>query len=755
MSRKKTLAKWVRVVACRIGRLATRLHIGEKVKTPGEVWGRRPGSYTSGQWIRIDADDTVTVRVNHTEMGQGITTAMSMIVADEAEADWSKIRFEIAFAESVYKNPEYDTQNTVDSASVRSAYADLRKAGAVARETMIAAASKTWRVPVSECRAVKSTVVHETGGRALKYGELAGTAAKLPIPENVCLKNFEDFKLIGQSIPRFDVQDKTHGRIEYGIDMTLPGMLTAVVVHPPVFDSKAESYDPSAAMAVPGVRHVLPIKSGIAVVSDTFWQAQKGAGGLRVTWKKTAGADFDSDSLPRRWRDMSGRKGKIVYKTGNACAELRKSENTVRAVYDLPYQAHAVPEPINCLAHVREDGCDVWAPTQYQDAAQETAAGITGLKYEAITVHTPFVGGGFGRRVAVGYVAEAVTLSKALGVPVKVVWTREEDFKTDCFRPASCNIMEAVPDAEGMPVYWKHKIIGPDHMRRMMPTFVPSIAPYWIPRFLRDIARRLAIPVFGRLLLGDYASQGAHPLVYGVDNVRVSFVLDDPGISIGFWRSVGYSTNVFAVESFIDELAVLAGKDPYEYRRELLKGNTGMRSVLETVAEKAGWHEKPPEGRYRGIAAMDFHGAYLAYVAEVSVAEDGAIRVHRMVCAVDCGIVVNPEIVKAQIEGAVAFGLTAALKSAASFKNGKLEQTNFDKFPILRFDEMPEVRVRILASRRAPQGIGESGVPLVAPAVANAVFAATGIRIRHLPIGSTIISHKRSQKGNRKNGQDR
>jgi len=699
----------------------------KKGKTQGHT-------FAPNAWIRIGRDDTVTLSVHHSEMGQGIMTALPMLVAEELEVDWSQVRTEFAPAAPVYKNPAFKAQMTGGSTSIRTSWEDLRQAGAVARELLIGAAVKTWGVPSSECCAIRGSVVHHSSGRRLSYGELVDRAANLPMPKDVRLKEPSEFKIIGKPMHRLDTSTKVDGSAVFGIDVQMPGLLVATVVHPPVFGAKVMSFDASKAKAVPGVRHVLAIGRGIAVVADTFWQAKKGAEALQVKWGGGKNDDLNSEIIWKHWAELARQKGDVVRNDGNAEEAVVKAAKTLRAVYEVPYQAHATPEPMNCTAHVYKGGCDVWVPTQSQDTTQETAARITGLDYEAVHVHTTFLGGGFGRRIEGDYVAEAVQISKAVKAPVKVIWTREEDIQHDFYRPATYNVFLAGLDSNGWPTAWSHRIVSPAIMDRLIPQFLPSMLPQWIPRPLKNLSAWLAGALVPRFKTDEKATQGAAEMPYAIENVRVEYIKDDPGIPTGFWRSVYHSQNAFAVESFIDEIAASAGSDPYELRRELLRKAPRLRALLDLAADKAGWRQKLPKGIHRGIAVHDYQDTAVAQVAEVSVDPMGKVSVHRVVCAVDCGIVVNPKIVEAQMESAIAFGLTATLKSAVAIRKGRVEQSNFDGFPLLRIDEMPKVEVHIVPSTNPPSGIGETGVPPIAPAITNAVFAATGKRIRKLPI---------------------
>ena len=707
---------------------------GEKVKSGPETWEDSPGAFTPDAWLRIDPDGLVTVRVNHSEMGQGITTGLSMVVAEELDADWSRVVFEIAPAESVYKNPQFNSQMTASSTSLHTSWDILRKAGAAARMMLITAAAQKWGVSPADCETEPGRVVHRKSERESSYGELATAASKVPAPENVSLKRPEDYRLIGRPLPRLDTRAKVEGRAVFGIDVKRPGMLAATVIHPPMIGSQLKSFDSSQALKVPGVRRVLAIDNGLAVVADTFWQAQMGAQSVAAEWDSGRTEALDSARLVDKWAELAKGEGKTVYKTGDPDQALGSAARIVEAVYLLPYQAHATPEPMNCTAHVKEDGCDVWAPTQNQDAVQETAARLAGFKYQDVRVHTTYLGGGFGRRIVADYTAEAVRISKAIKAPVKVVWTREEDMRNDFYRPASYNALTAGLDEKGRLVSWKHILVGPDHMARQLPELAPGMIPYGVPRGIRNAASalfRFAVP---RFVAGKKIIEGAAPLPYSVPNVRVDHVQDDPGLPTGFWRSVAHSQNAFVVECFLDEIVEAAGRDPLDFRLELLGENPSLRSVVELAAEKAGWGKPVPDGIFRGIAAHEFHGVQLCYIAEVSVNQRGRVKVHRMVCALDCGLAVNPKIIRAQISGGVAFGLSAALKSSISLRKGRVVENNFDNFPVLRMNEMPKVEVHIMPSNKPPLGLGEAGVPLAAPVVGNAVYAATKKRLREIPI---------------------
>ncbi len=667
------------------------------------------GPFAPNAWIRVATDDTVTLLIGQSEMGQGVVTSLSMLLAEELEADWKKIRTEFAPADPAYNNPLIGMQATGGSTSVRGAWQPLRKAGAAARALLITAAAETWGVDRATCRAENGVVIHSPSARRLTYGGLVEKAAGLPVPKDVPLKDPKDFRLVGKRTLRLDTPEKVDGRARFGIDVRLPGMLHAVVARCPVFGGKVASFDAGKVKTVRGVHQVVPITSGIAVVANSTWAAMEGRRALQITWDEGPNAALDSDGISKLYAERAGQAGVVARKEGDAAAGLSGAAKKLEAVYEVPFLAHATMEPMNCTAHVRGDACEVWVPTQFQTISRSLAAKITGLPLSSVQVHTTFLGGGFGRRWELDFVAEAVELSKAMGAPVQVIWSREDDMQHDFYRPATYNRLAAGLDAQGFPVAWTHRIVGPSIMSRVFPDFVKNG-------------------------LDRSSVDGAADLPYALPNILVDYVLTQTPVPVGFWRSVGNSQNSFISECFFDELAVAGGKDPYELRRRLLNKSPRHLGVLELAATKAGWGTPLPPGRHRGIAVVSSFGSYIAQVAEVSVAKGGAVRVHRVVCAVDCGSVVNPDTIEAQMESGIVFGLTAALKGAITIGNGRVQQSNFHDYEMLRIHEMPVVEVHIVPSKEAPGGIGEPGTPPIAPAVANAVFAATGKRIRRLPI---------------------
>ena len=703
--------------------------------TQARVKDGRNVAFSPNAWIRISPDDMVTVIVGYSEMGQGVLTALSQIVADELDAEWQAVRYEVAPADRVYKIPVMGSQMTVGSTSISSSWKQLRTAAAEARQILVETAASHWRVPVSECHASKGKVFHDVTERTMSYGQVVAQGIKSKESVEAPLKDHEALGIVGRRIPRLYTPEKATGKAVFGIDVQTPDLLVATVIHAPVIGAKLKSFNATRALALPGMRHVFPISSGLAVVADTFWHAMRGADLVELEWDYDSRLSLSSEDIWSRWRVLANRRGKRLRNDGNALREISMAPRVIQAAYELPFQAHACAEPMNCTAHVQPHRCDVWAPTQTQGIAQFVAARIARLPIAKVYVHTTFMGGAFGRRAA-DLVAEATTVSKIIGRPVKVIWTREEDMRNDFFRPASYHLLKAVIDKKGLPVAWFHRIVGPPTFEGFFRAAVPAILPDWLPKIVRS---SLAMP--GQRFIRQFytpklAVEGAAGIAYDIENVRVEYVRDDPGIPVGPWRSVDYSTNTFAVESFMDEIASASGRDPLDLRLQLLKRSPEFAKVLRLAAENAGWHTAPQMGTSRGFSVHNFHGTAVATVAEVSVESSGRIKVLRVFCAVDCGIVINPAIVEQQISGGIAFGLTATLKSAVTIRDGRVEQTNLDSFPLVTFEEMPEVDVLIVPSSRHPSGIGEVSVPGIAPAVCNAVFAATGKRFRSLPLDS-------------------
>lgn len=665
-------------------------------------------------WLKIGTDGVVTVVVDKSEMGQGVLTALPQMIMEELDGDWTTVKVEQAPAGPQYLNPAFGLQGTGGSTSVSTSMQPLREAGARARAMLIAAAAQEWGIDPSACSTENGYVLETGTRRRLSYGALTVAAATMPVPEAVTLKDPKDFKLIGQSLKRLDLHDKVTGRAGFGIDAHVEGMRVAVVARAPALGATVVSFDAAPALAVPGVEQVVQIGSGVAVVATGYWAATKGREALQVTWSESPMAGVSSAGLSARFRALAAQPGITARHDGDAAAALRGAATRVEATYEAPYLAHATMEPMNCAAWVEADKCTVWAPTQFQSGAgigaQGIAAMLTGLPESAVTVHTTLLGGGFGRRFELDFIIDAVEVSKAITGPVKVIWPREDDVRHDFFRPATCSRLTAGLDAAGQPVAWSQTVVCPSIMSRFT-------------------------QVFGPLPNGVDGSSvdGITDIPYGIPNFHCGWVNAEVGVPIGFWRSVGHSQNAFVAEGFIDELAHAAGADPYEFRRGLLASAPRHRGVLELAASRAGWGTPLPESRARGIAVVHSFGSYVAEVAEVSI-QDGKVRVHRVVCAVDCGMVVNPDIVAAQMESGIVFGLTAALYGRITLEDGRVVEGNFDSYPMLRMHEMPVVEVHIVPSAEAPGGVGEPGTPPIAPAVVNALYALTGQRIRSLPI---------------------
>jgi isoquinoline 1-oxidoreductase beta subunit len=655
-------------------------------------------------WVRIDSDDTVTFTVSESEMGQGVLTSLAMILAEELGADFSKVRSQHAPADA----SKYGDQSTGGSTSVRTNYEKLRKVGAAAREMLVAAAAKRFGVDAGECRAADSIVSHAASGKRARYGELARDAATVPTPDSPRLMDNKDFRIIGKPTRRLDTPSKVNGSAVYGIDVKRPGMMVAQVVHSPYPGGQVASFDASKATQVPGVHQVVQIPTGVAVVAENFWAASKGRAALNVEWSPGAAAKLSNASIDKALRAAVS-KGVPARTEGEPDKVMAKATRKLQAVYRVPYLAHAPMEPLNCTVDLQGDRCEVWVSTQSPTRTQATVAEITGLPKEAVAVHTTMLGGGFGRRSQVDFVTDAAHVAKAVGKPVKVIWTREDDIRGWYYRPVAYNELSGAVDAEGWPSVWIHRIASP------------------------SILEILGVPLKDGI--DGTSIEGAANLPYSIANLRVTCAKTDLPIATWFWRSVGSSQNAYVTECFLDELARLGGKDPLEVRRRLLAGAPRHLRVLETAAEKAGWGSPLPEGRARGLAVHECFGSLVAQVAEVSI-DGGKPRVHRVVCAVDCGDVINPDTIAAQMESGIAYGLSAALHGKIDLAGGKVVQSNFHDYPVLRMPEMPAVETHVVATGDPLGGIGEPGLPPIAPAVCNALLVLTGKPVRALPIGS-------------------
>lgn len=698
---KKSLAGAGMTIAISITPFGSRLFSAQEVKKD---------LFRPNAWIQITPDNIVTVVVNKSEMGQGVYTSLPMILADELEADWKQVRIQAAPARDEYKDPGFGMQLTGGSTSVRHMFEPLRKAGAAAREMLVSAAAQEWGISVSECEAFQGMVRHTKSGRTMTYGQLCEKASKLPIPQNPSLKKESEFRFIGTPMSRLDVADKVNGTAMFGADVFVPEMLYGAISRPPAYGAKAISYDQEAAEKVAGVHKVVGVDRGIAVSANTLDAAWKGKKALNVKWDEGSQPDLNNETLEKSFIQYLDKQGVVARNEGNTKNALSSAAKKIGATYILPYLSHVTMEPMNCTAHVRGDGCDIWVPTQNQSGVLQVAVKVTGLKPEQIHVHTTYLGGGFGRRAETDVVEEALQVSKATGRPVKLIWTREEDIQNDFYRPGNCCKIEGGIDRKGNLMAWSHKVVVPSIFARIFPQMMKSG-------------------------VDPAAVEGISNMEYEIPNLYVEYVRIDTPIPVGFWRSVGSSHNAFTVESFVDELAHAAKKDPLEFRLTHLKNHPRARRVLEVAAEKSGWGRSLKKGQGLGIAYHFSFGSHVAEVAEVSVnKKDGTIKVHRVVCAVDCGAIVNPAIITAQINGAIIMGLSAALKERVVFGKGGVETANFYDYNELRISEVPEIEVHLMKSKEEKGGIGEPGLPPVAPAVANAVFNAIGVRVRNLPM---------------------
>jgi isoquinoline 1-oxidoreductase subunit beta len=675
------------------------------------------GSFEPNIWLKVNSDDTVRIMLTQLEMGQGVMTSMPMLVAEELDMDWAKIKTEWTPADAKYGNPNFGGQQlTAGSNSVRGMWKILRSAGAAARLMLVTAAAQTWSVPESSLTTEKGEVVHKASGRRLKYGALVDKAAALPVPKEATLKEPKNFTLMGKSVPRLDIPEKVNGSAVFGMDVKLPGLLTARVVRCPVFGGKVASFNADKAKAVPGVKHVVQISSGVAVVADNYWTANKGAQALEIVWDEGKLATLNSADIMKKYADLAKQPGKVARNQGNADTALASSPKKFERVFEAPFLAHATMEPMNCTADVKAGSCDVYVPTQGQTASHNAAIAASGLTADKVKIHTTYLGGGFGRRGEADFVTEAVEASKAVGAPVKVVWSREDDMQHDFYRPISYARMQGAVDAAGNATVFTQHLVQQSLMKRLGSLPPPGV---------------------------DFISlEGAANLPYDLPNIKVEYTEQDPGIPFGFWRSVGASFQGFAVEAFIDELATTAGKDPYQFRHDLLGKAPRHRAALDLAAEKAGWGKPLPQGRARGIAVMECFGSILAQVTEVSVDAKGAVKVHRVVCSVDTGWVINPDTIKQQMEGGIIYGLTAALKGEITIQNGRVTQRHFNDYQMIRHPEMPLIEVFIVPSTAEPGGIGEPSTALAAGSLVNAIYAATGKRIYRLPIKPEMLMPK-------------
>ena len=673
-------------------------------------------AFTPNAFIRIGADGQIVLIMPYVEMGQGTYTSIPMLIAEELEVGLDQVQLEHAPPNpKLYANPLLGEQATGNSNAIRGAWKPLREAGATARTMLVAAAAPRWNVDPASCRAQGGEVLHAPTGRRIKYGALAADAARMPVPTNVTLKERKDFNLIGTPAKRLDTPAKVNGTAVYGIDARPAGVKIATLAQSPVFGGRLKSVNDAAALAVKGVRQIVRLDDAVAVVADHMGAAKKGLEALVIEWDDGPHAKLTTAAIAAELEKATLGPGAVAQSEGDADRAMAGAVTRIDAIYQVPFLAHAAMEPMNCTAHVRPDGCEIWVGTQAIVRCQTGAAKTLGLPLEKVVVHNHLLGGGFGRRLEEDGVVRAVQIARHIDGPVKVVWTREEDTQHDMYRPYWFDRLSAGLDAKGTPVAWTHRFAGSSVIARYIP------------------------PAFKDGLDPD-STEGAIDLTYSLPNLRVEYLrVEPPGIPTAFWRSVGPSHTVFVVESFMDELAAAAKQDPVAYRLGLLDKNPRAKAVLALAAEKAGWGRELPARTGRGVALQHVFGSYMAYVAEVEVAKDGAARVRRVVCALDCGTVVNPDTVRAQVESGAMFGITAALYGEITLKDGRVEQGNFDSYQILRMNEAPKVEVHVIDNGDPPGGLGEAGTSLIAPAVANAIFAATGKRLRKMPVDQAAL----------------
>jgi len=691
---------------------------GAQAQTPAPAAAPDPNAF-----VRIGRDNSVTVIAKHLEMGQGSYTGLATLVAEELDASWEQVKVEGAPADAkLYNNLSWGpAQGTGGSSSIANSWEQLRTAGAAARAMLVAAAAKQWNVPAASI-IVKNGVV-SSGARKTTFGQLADAAATMPVPTTVKLKDPKDFVLIGKSAPRKDSRAKSNGTAQFTADVKLPDMLIAVVAHPPKFGARVKSIDSQAVTAVPGVRYVVEIPSGVAVLATSFWVAKKGRDALKVTWDESDALNVSTAGLLADYKALAATPGKVARGDGDVAKAMAGSAKTLEAAYEFPYLAHAAMEPLDCVVKLAKDGCEVWNGEQFQTGDQNSVAKVLGLKPEQVKLHMLYAGGSFGRRAnpVSDYLVEAAEIAKVLAgqgkfdVPIKLQWTREDDMKGGFYRPAYYHTLKAGLDAAGAVVAWQHRIVG------------QSIT---------------AGTPFEAMLVKDgidgTSIEGASTLPYAIPNLVVELHSPKVGVPVLWWRSVGASHNAYTTETFIDELAQAVGKDPIAFRRGLLGTHPRHLAALDLVAKQSGWGAPFPaakagEKRGRGVAVVESFNTVVAEVVDVTV-RGKEFTVDRVVCAVDCGIAVNPDNVRAQMEGGIGFGLSAALYGKITLKDGAVEQSNFNDYPVLRIAEMPKIEVHIVPSADKPTGVGEPGVPPIAPALANALAAATGQRLRTLPL---------------------
>jgi isoquinoline 1-oxidoreductase subunit beta len=667
--------------------------------------------FAPNAFLRIDRAGKVTFVMPMIEMGQGTYTSLPMLIAEELEVDADKVAIEHAPADDRYINPLIGVQMTGASTAIRAMYVPLRRAGATARVMLVTAAAQRWKVDPSTCRAQNGVVVHAPTGRRLGYGQLVDAAAKLPVPEKVALKEPAQFKLVGTPHRRLDIAGKVNGGAKFGIDTRLPDMKFAVVAASPTFGGKLVSLDEGKAKAVPGVSQVVRLDDAVAIVATHTWSAKQGLAAAAPVWDAGPNAKLSTADIVAQLARASEKPGAVARRDGDAAAAIAGAARKIEAIYEQPFLAHATMEPMNCTVHLTKEGCDIWVGTQVPGLTQAAVMQLTGLKREQVRIHNYLLGGGFGRRLEFDGTVRAVQIAQQVSGPVQVIWTREEDIQHDMYRPYYYDRLSAGVDAQGKPVGWSHRIAG------------SSIVARYSPAWIKDGVDPDAVE-----------ASANHP--YELSHVHVDWVQHEPpGVPTTWWRGVGVTRGTFVVESFIDELAANAKQDPLAYRLALLDKSPRAKTVLRIAAERSGWGKPLPAGQGRGIALCTGFGSFIAQVVQVSVDKEGGMKPTRVWCVVDCGVQVNPDTIRAQMESGIVFGLSAALYGEITIKDGRVEQTNFGDYRVLRINETPRIDVDLVKSLEAPGGIGEPGTSCVMPALTNAIFAATGKRVRKLPIG--------------------
>ncbi len=668
-------------------------------------------------FVRVSPDNVVTVMIKHLEMGQGTYTGLATLVADEMDASWEQIVCEGAPADaSKYNNLFFGPfQGTGGSTGLANSFEQLRNAGAAAKSMLISAAAETWQVPAEEISVEAGMLKHNGSGKTASFGEMAGAAAKQLVPQNVTLKTPEEFVYIGRTVTRKDT-GKTDGTAVYTQDINLPDMLTALVAHAPRFGATVKSFSEESAKAIPGVEHILQIPTGVAVLAKDYWTAKKGRDALQVEWDESVAESASSADLMQQYRDLASQPGAIARSDGDPEGSMAQAAQVLQASYEFPYLAHATMEPMNCVVQISSDGVEIWNGAQLQTGDQYAVSAVVGVKPEQVKINTLYAGSSFGRRANShsDYVVEAAQVAKALGTgqPVKMVWSREDDMRAGYFRPMYFHTIKAGLDDKGKVIAWQHRVVGQS--------------------ILKGTGFEQMMVQNG---IDATSVEGAANLPYAIPNLSVDLHTTENQVPVLWWRAVGSTHTGFSTETFIDELAVAANRDPVEFRMELLEGHPRHQGVLKLAAEQAGWgSDKLPEGKGRGVAVHESFGSYVAQVAEVTVTEGGKYSIDKVVCAVDCGVPVNPDIIKAQMEGGIGFGLSPTMASEITLENGAVQQSNFHDYQVLRLNQMPEIEVHIVPSTEIPTGVGEPGVPVIAPAVANAIFNATGERLYKLPL---------------------